>query len=616
MLVVDELPLKLVEYPGFRHFLSVACPMFAIPSRRTITKDIFNIYVSERARLKSFIKDHAQQDGLNGKDDHEVISRIRGTIRSVIIALRAKMKLGFVDERYAMPKKTSDKYETWIRVDSMNDSNEGVALQARWNDYKNNYGTKGGLQNTDKGNHRGKEDQKRREGDTIRGYNVVGHEGTTKGDNGDDFAGISALHRSSIKDFGSWIVDTGATNHMFADPSLLVQRSSPKLHSFVHLPYGSSQPVKYDLRTKAILAVGKVIRGPYIIDTISFDLITIKTNPISFCCNASNIVDKVVFTSRDVQFQENIFPFVSLPLDSTSYIPAPVLNTLPSTLPTTQNSNLTLESNIPNSPTVATSPVNIPTFRRSQRQTIQPTWLKDYVCNTTSSSSRHICEPQYFSPAHVLFLAQVDAVQEPRSFVEANRTIGCRWVYKVKLKQNGSIDCYKARLVAKDYTKVEGVDYFASFSPVAKTVTVRIFIDVATAHSWSLLQLDVNNAFLHGQLDEEVYMLPPEGYDKAVGGLVCCLKKSLYGLKQVSCQWNIELTSKLQCYGFKQSPHDHCLFIFSAASVFVALIVYVDDVLLTGNSMDALTNVKWYLDDLFTIKDLGHAKYFLGLGIG
>ncbi|KAK4388240.1 Retrovirus-related Pol polyprotein from transposon RE1 [Sesamum angolense] len=124
---------------------------------------------------------------------------------------------------------------------------------------------------------------------------------------------------------------------------------------------------------------------------------------------------------------------------------------------------------------------------------------------------------------------------------------------------------------------------------------------------------NVNNAFLHGQLHEEVYMLPPEGYDKAVGGLVCRLKKSLYGLKQASRQWNIELTFELQCYGFKQSPHDHCLFIFSAASIFVALIVYVDDVLLTGNSMDGLTNVKRYLDDLFTIKNLGHAKYFLGL---
>ncbi|KAL0382041.1 UNVERIFIED_CONTAM: Retrovirus-related Pol polyprotein from transposon RE2 [Sesamum calycinum] len=128
-----------------------------------------------------------------------------------------------------------------------------------------------------------------------------------------------------------------------------------------------------------------------------------------------------------------------------------------------------------------------------------------------------------------------------------------------------------------------------------------------------LLDPDVNNAFLHGHLDEEVYMVPPEGYDKAHGGLVCRLKRSLYGLKQASRQWNIELTSKLESYGFTQSPHDHCLFTLRKDSLFLALIVYVDDVLLTGNSLDDLNAVKSYLDDLFTIKDLGNAKYFLGL---
>ncbi|KAL0327857.1 UNVERIFIED_CONTAM: Retrovirus-related Pol polyprotein from transposon RE1 [Sesamum calycinum] len=186
-------------------------------------------------------------------------------------------------------------------------------------------------------------------------------------------------------------------------------------------------------------------------------------------------------------------------------------------------------------------------------------------------------------------------------------------VYKVKLNQDGSIERYKARLVAKGYTQIEGIDFFDSFSPVAKTVTVRLFIAIATARHWPILQLDVNNAFLHGHLDEEVYMVPHEGYAKARDGLVCCLKRSLYGLKQASRQWNIELTSKLEAFGFKQSSHDHCLFTMRTDSSFLALIVYVDDVLLTGDSLDSLSSVKHYLDDLFTIKDLGHAKFFLGL---
>ncbi|KAL0426862.1 UNVERIFIED_CONTAM: Retrovirus-related Pol polyprotein from transposon RE2, partial [Sesamum latifolium] len=289
------------------------------------------------------------------------------------------------------------------------------------------------------------------------------------------------------------------------------------------------------------------------------------------------------------------------------------------TMQSTTSTSPTQSVECPPSHPVSSFPVQ--PLRRSSRQHVQPHWLQDFVCNH-SSSCPHLCEVHCFSSAHMLFLAQVNAVHEPK-FLEANqnahwrdamdkeiealecndtwdltelpkgkRAIGSRWVYKIKLKQDGSIDRYKARLVAKGYTQIEGVDYYDSFSPVAKTVTVRLFIAIATAYSWPILQLDVNNAFLHGQLDEEVYMIPPEGYAKARSGLVCRLKKSLYDLKQASRQWNIEFTSKLEAYGFKQSPHDHCLFTMRSNSCFLALIVYVDDVLLTGTSIDALDAVK------------------------
>ncbi|KAL0431494.1 UNVERIFIED_CONTAM: Retrovirus-related Pol polyprotein from transposon RE2 [Sesamum radiatum] len=108
-------------------------------------------------------------------------------------------------------------------------------------------------------------------------------------------------------------------------------------------------------------------------------------------------------------------------------------------------------------------------------------------------------------------------------------------------------------------------------------------------------------------------MSPPEGYTKALQGQVCKLKRSLYGLKQASRQWNLELTTKLLDFGFHQSPHDHCLFVKRTDQYFLALLVYVDDILLTGSSISELDAVKAYLDHLFTIKDLGPAKYFLGL---
>ncbi|KAL0315083.1 UNVERIFIED_CONTAM: Retrovirus-related Pol polyprotein from transposon RE1 [Sesamum calycinum] len=193
-------------------------------------------------------------------------------------------------------------------------------------------------------------------------------------------------------------------------------------------------------------------------------------------------------------------------------------------------------------------------------------------------------------------------------------SIKFKQVYKLKLRDDGTVERYKAHLVAKGYNQVAGVDYVDCFSPVAKAVTVRLFLAIASAHSWPLHQLDVNNAFLHGYLDEEIFMLPTKGYD-VPRDHVCKLKRSLYGLKQDSRQWNQEFISQLLAFGFTQSSHDHCLFVMGSEDTFVAMLIYVDDVLITSPSVSLLTDVKSYLDGLFTIKDLGVARYFLGLQI-
>ncbi|KAL0366872.1 UNVERIFIED_CONTAM: Retrovirus-related Pol polyprotein from transposon RE2 [Sesamum radiatum] len=151
------------------------------------------------------------------------------------------------------------------------------------------------------------------------------------------------------------------------------------------------------------------------------------------------------------------------------------------------------------------------------------------------------------------------------------------------------------------------------FFSLAKSVTVRLFLSIATTKIGPLFLLDINNAFLHGHLDEEVYMDILEGYMGAQPGQVCRLKRSLYGLKQASRQWNLELTTKLLDYGFTQSTNDNCLFLWCTKTDFVALLVYVDDILLTGALEGSLIAVKQLLDKLFTIKDLGSAKYFLCL---
>lgn len=247
-----------------------------------------------------------------------------------------------------------------------------------------------------------------------------------------------------------------------------------------------------------------------------------------------------------------------------------------------------------------------------------------YVNHLTNLSI--VSEPSSYEQAKVNN-KWVKAMHQEIKALEENKTwtvtelppgkiaIGCKWVFKLKRKPNGNIDRYKARLVAKGFHQIEGIDCTESFSPVAKLVTVRVLLTVATARKWSTHQIDINNAFLHGFLDEEVYMLPPQGYTGARPGQVCRLYRSLYGLKQAGRQWNVELCCKLEDFGFIQSTFDHCLFIKRSSTSFIILLVYVDDVLIIGDCEKEITKVKDYLDKDFSIKDIGYAHYFLRLEI-
>jgi len=188
-------------------------------------------------------------------------------------------------------------------------------------------------------------------------------------------------------------------------------------------------------------------------------------------------------------------------------------------------------------------------------------------------------------------------------------------VYKIKYKANGEVDRYKARLVAKGYTQREGLDYHETFSPVAKMVTIRTVLTLAASYGWDLSQMDVNNAFLQGDLNEDIYMNLPLGLQRQGENKVCKLRKSLYGLKQASRQWNIKFTEALLAAGYIQSAHDHSLFIRKVGSDLVVILVYVDDLLITGNSSQLIQEAKDTLNQNFKMKDLGNLRYFLGIEI-
>ncbi|GKA69167.1 retrovirus-related pol polyprotein from transposon TNT 1-94 [Tanacetum coccineum] len=195
------------------------------------------------------------------------------------------------------------------------------------------------------------------------------------------------------------------------------------------------------------------------------------------------------------------------------------------------------------------------------------------------------------------------------------KALGCKWVYKIKYKSYGTIERFKVRLVILGNHQVAGVDYSETFAPVAKMVTVRVFLAIAAAKQWELHQMDVHNAFLHGDLEEEVFMKLPPGLHKGQPGEACKLRKSLYGLRQAPRCWFSKLSSALKKYGFVQSYSDYSLFTLQQNGVQLNVLMYVDDLIVSRNDHEAITQFKTYLSNCFHMKDLGNLKYFLGIEV-
>jgi len=199
---------------------------------------------------------------------------------------------------------------------------------------------------------------------------------------------------------------------------------------------------------------------------------------------------------------------------------------------------------------------------------------------------------------------------------QGKRAVGCRWVFTVKHNADGSVNRYKARLVAQGFTQTYGIDYDETFAPVAKMNTIRVLLSLAASFNWPLQQFDVKNAFLHGELAQEVYMALPPGYVTASPGhFVCKLEKSLYGLKQSPRAWFGRFSQFMKKVGYRQSNSDHTLFLKHQQGKVTALIIYVDDMVITGDDTAEIDILKKQLASEFEMKDLGELKYFLGIEV-
>lgn len=166
--------------------------------------------------------------------------------------------------------------------------------------------------------------------------------------------------------------------------------------------------------------------------------------------------------------------------------------------------------------------------------------------------------------------------------------IDCKWVFKIKQKPDGSIDRYKAYLVAKGFKQQYGVDYDDTFSPVVKPTTIRLLLSLAVPRGWVIRQIDIQNAFLHGFLDEEVYMKQPPGFeDSSHPDYICKLENSLYGLKQAPRAWFSRLSTKLLQLGFSASKTEVSLFFFNKGGIQMYFLIYVDDIIIISSSSTA-----------------------------
>lgn len=202
--------------------------------------------------------------------------------------------------------------------------------------------------------------------------------------------------------------------------------------------------------------------------------------------------------------------------------------------------------------------------------------------------------------------------QAPRT--RSMNVVCCKWVFRVKQEAYGSLECYKARLVAKGFLQCLGVDFGDTFSPVICPTTISLVLSIDVSCGWSFHQLDVNNAFLHGVLNADIYMSQPHWFlDKSFPNHVCKLHKALCGLKQAPRSWYARFDSFFLSLGFHNSRADSSLFVYSSSTTTIFLLLFVDNIILIKSDSSLLSSLVSRLKSKFAMNDLGALNFFLGV---
>lgn len=269
--------------------------------------------------------------------------------------------------------------------------------------------------------------------------------------------------------------------------------------------------------------------------------------------------------------------------------------------------------------------------RRSTRSRAKPTYLDDYILLAEYEHERLLMavndEPWTFDEAKELKV-WIDACKEELVSIEKNNTwvlvelptgvkpIGLRWIFKIKRNADGSINKYKSRLVANGYVQRHGIDYDEVFAPVACMETIRLVIGIAASLGWKIHHLDVKTAFLHGELKEKVYVTQPEGFIiPGKEGKVYKLKKALYGLRQAPRAWNAKLNKILCELRFQRCCKEPSVYRKEEKRGLLVVVVYVDDLLVTGASLQSINEFKQEMAMKFEMSNLGKLTYYLGIEV-
>jgi len=280
-------------------------------------------------------------------------------------------------------------------------------------------------------------------------------------------------------------------------------------------------------------------------------------------------------------------------------------------------------------------PAAAPVEGRARRSRRQPIWMADYDKGEGLSDDDTAVVMLVTEDDPVIFEEAIkskrwrDAMKREMKAIEKNKTweltdllkgmkpIRVKWIFKTKLKENGEIDKFKARLVAKGYAQQYGVDYTEVFAPVVKLDTIRIILSTTAHHGWSIFQLDVKSAFLHGELNEEIYVQQPTGFMKIdEEEKVYKLRKVLYGLKQAPRAWYNKIETYFLHNGFERCLCEHTLFTKSVEGGKLLIVsLYVDDLIYTGNDVSLCHSSQKSMMSEFDMTDLGKMRYFLGVEI-